>query len=180
MKRRRQTLIEQSAWPLWPLTFGFLVMMGYGCASTSLNPVLAEQFAQLTEWRSKAESWAYKLRLDTSKHGTEEFHKAEDLYIDAKGAVDAWIDSFRLNLTAVTEEDNKAAFERGAAKSREFIRYVKSMYVKGLAGTEAGELLVAIGVGIYREYKAAGEERKAAIKAELERVRWKSFNEIKF
>ena len=139
---------------------------------------LSNQIGQLTYWKSKAEQWAELIKHDPTKKNTDEYYKAWDLYIEAKSATDAWINEFSSALTISSEAENKKNIVDMENKSKEFVNYVRPMYVKGFSGKEIGEFAISIGMTIFKEYISANEHRKKEIKVELENVRWKSFNDI--
>ena len=139
---------------------------------------LSNQIGQLTYWKSKAEQWAKQIKHDPTKKDTDEYYKALDLYIEAKSATDAWINGFSSALAISSETENKKTIVDMENKSKEFVNYVRPMYVRGFSGKEIGEFVISIGMTIFKEYISANEHRKKEIKDELENVRWKSFNDI--
>ncbi len=162
----------------------FILLLPNYVTSNEMKKWLPNDVAQMTKWKSQAETYASKIKNKYSKTSPQ-YKKAFTLYIDAKSAIDAWIASLKTELILGGDinksESYNSLLNDAALKSHAFIQYSEGLYTrgKGIASLIILGDLEETGMRIWREYKKVSEDKKDKLKAALDELRWKSFDEIK-
>ena len=146
---------------------------------------LPEDIGHMTKWKSRAEAWALKIKKDYPIN-SEQYNQAFAYYIEAKAAVDAWIVSLKTDLILSGNINKSESYNRlldeAARKSHNFIQYSEKLYTvpRGKLSTFATILkdFTEIVTTIWEQFKKANEAKREEIRAVLEDLRWKSFDEI--
>jgi hypothetical protein len=162
-------------------------------APTDPPPTLSDAVAVLEKERSAAEQYAVVLAT-VGRKDIERYVRGIQLYADAKAEFDGLIAALRFDLI---EGNNPAKSQRfstalqGAAKKRiAFTDFVSDEVVGKIEGARPGlldvvkvvpDLVKAItdaGLAIWDSFRKASKERRDAILAEIDRLRWRSFADL--
>lgn len=140
----------------------------------------------ILELKSETEQQARRLKRDY-KENTPEFKNGESLYIDAKKKADVWIDTLIIDLRKESKSEmyNKSV-EDVSKNSAAFINYVKELeepHIKEskfekLSASEIEKMVIDVGLKIWAEWRKSSKERRDEIVQELEKIKWKNFDEI--
>ena len=149
--------------------------------------------AVLEKERSAAEQYAVVLAT-VGRKDIDRYVRGIQLYADAKAEFDGLIAALRIDLI---EGNNPAKSQRfatalqGAAKKRiAFTDFVSDEVVGKVEGARPGlldvvkvvpDLVKAItdaGLAIWDAFRKASKERRDAILAEIDRLRWRSFADL--
>ena len=156
-------------------------------------PTLSDAVAVLEKERSAAEQYAVVLAT-VGRKDIDRYVRGIQLYADAKAEFDGLIAALRVDLI---EGNNPAKSQRfatalqGAAKKRiAFTDFVSDEVVGKVEGARPGlldvvkvvpDLVNAItdaGLAIWDAFRKANKERREAILAEIDRLRWRSFADL--
>lgn len=162
-------------------------------APTDPPPTLSDAVAVLERERSAAEQYAVVLAT-VGRKDIDRYVRGIQLYADAKAEFDGLIAALRFDLI---EGNNPAKSQRfstalqGAAKKRiAFTDFVSDEVVGKVEGARPGlldvvkvvpDLVKAItdaGLAIWDSFRKASKERRDAILAEIDRLRWRSFADL--
>ncbi len=162
-------------------------------APTDPPPTLSDAVAVLEKERSAAEQYAVVLAT-VGRKDIDRYVRGIQLYADAKAEFDGLIAALRFDLI---EGNNPAKSQRfstalqGAAKKRiAFTDFVSDEVVGKVEGARPGlldvvkvvpDLVKAItdaGLAIWDSFRKASKERRDAILAEIDRLRWRSFADL--
>ena len=175
------------------LAAGLLLSGSRSSAATVDESALGEAVGVLAKEKSAAEQYAVVLATVGKKH-IETYLRGVTLYADAKADFDGLIEQLRFSLRDgynPTKSDKFTAALNGAAEKRvAFTKFVSSDVIGKIEGKKPGlpdvisavpELVKVIsdaGLSIWTAFHNAGKEKRDAIFADLDRLRWKSFGEL--
>lgn len=163
----------------------FFVFISNFAMGSEMKTWLPEDIAHMTKWKSRAEAWALKIKKDYPKN-SRQYDQAFAHYSEAKAAVDAWIVSLKTDLILSGNINKSESYNRllneAARKSHNFIQYSEKLCTvqRGNLSTFTTILrdLAEIGTTIWEQFQKASEAKREKIRAVLEDLRWKSFDEI--
>jgi len=153
---------------------------------------LSESMGLLREYRTRAEHYGGVLKGMESKVSRSVYRHGENLYVDGKAAVDRWLKVFIIDLRQTDRAEissaQKQALTDAATKADAFIEYVNALLNEDQK-RGWGELAKVIpdtftalldgGMKIWREFRGISAEKRDAMIADLEDLRWRDFGVIK-
>jgi hypothetical protein len=162
-------------------------------AAVSGEEMLAGAVGVLAHEKSAAEQYAVILAT-VGKADTARYVRGIQFYADAKAEFDAMIAELKFDLTTGQDPARSAVFtgalERAADKRVAFTTFVSREVVAKVDGARPGlpdvisaipELVKVItdaGLSIWKAFHDAGKERRDAILAEVDLLRWRSFADL--
>ena len=175
------------------LAAGLLLSGSRSSAATVDEGALGEAVGVLAKEKSAAEQYAVVLATVGKQH-IETYLRVVTLYADPKADFDGLIEPLRFSLRDgynPTKSDKFTAALNGAAEKRvAFTKFISSDAIGKIEGKKPGlpdvisavpELIKMIsdaGLSIWTTFHNAGKEKRDAIRADLDRLRWKSFAEL--
>lgn len=150
-------------------------------------PVVSDGVRMIAEQRSQAEDWALVLKREWAAD-TPVYRQSETLYIAAKAAFNGWIDQLKFDVQAghrlESSQQYQHTLQRAVEKSEAFARYVQA----NRHGTVSAQVVVPwvdligqlteAGIKIWQEWQRADQAYRDALKGELDKQKWRSFDAI--
>jgi cell division protein FtsB len=169
---------------LFLLILAAQIMPNIAMGST-MQTLLPENVAEMTKWKSRAEAWALKTKQNYSTDSTQ-YKQALAYYIDARAAVDALIAFLKTDLILSGDIEKSESYNRlldeAARKSYTFIQYSEKLYIvprsKYTTFSTILKDFVEVATTIIKEVRNGREAKKEKIRAALDDLRWKSFDDI--
>jgi hypothetical protein len=159
----------------------------------SPEAALADAVRVLTHEKSAAEQYAVILAT-AGKADVARYVRGIQLYADAKSEFDAMIAELKFNLTTGQDPTRSAVFSgalhQAAEKRVAFTSFISREIVDKLEGAKPGlpdviaavpELVKAItesGLSIWKAFRDASKERRDLILTEVDRLQWRSFEQL--
>lgn len=170
------------------LSLIILLNVCVGCPSVDIHPDTSNAIGTISEKKSLVEGNVSQIKNYFSKN-TEQYKKANKLYIEAKAAFDGWIDQFKFDLTAntdiATSDKYKKSLNKASEKGDVFLKYADSIIFKETkskavitAVTSILPFLTDAGIKIWEQYRMAAKERREEIRKDLDNLKWKAFDKI--
>jgi hypothetical protein len=182
---------------LFLLGFALAGISGKASNAEQLTPspeaALADAVRVLAHEKSAAEQYGVIL-ASAGKADIARYVRGIQLYADAKAEFDAMIAELKFNLTTGQDPTRSAVFssalQQAAEKRVAFTSFISREIVDKLSGAKPGlpdviaavpELVKAItesGLSIWKAFRDASKERRDAILAEVDRLQWRSFEQL--
>jgi hypothetical protein len=182
---------------LFLLSFALAALFGEASRAEQVTPspeaALANAVRVLAHEKSAAEQYAVILAT-VGKADIARYVRGIQRYADAKSEFDAMIAELKFNLTTGQDPTRSAVFsaalQQAAEKRVAFTSFISHEIVDKLEGAKPGlpmvieaapELVKAItesGLSIWKAFRDASKERRDAILTEVDRLQWRSFEQL--
>jgi hypothetical protein len=151
-------------------------------SSNSQSDLTPTGVASLAKFKSEAEDWSATFKKD-SKIDPAVRAKAEQLYIAARGSVNAWIVQYKWALAHndldPKSADYKTTLAAAIADGQAYVDHVNKVYVRGSISSQAVTLIGMVQkilTDFITMLKGAKDDEKKATIALLDSLQWKAWD----
>lgn len=169
-----------------------LILFMCGCSEperVTVPPDISNAIAVIEREKTKAGNGASMIKSKWTSN-TEQYNKGAELYTEAQGAFNGWIEQLKFDLVAGTNIETSGQYKESLSdslkKSDAFHNYV--LELQGKTGTKvfgpAGFVYDTItgvsdaAIKVWKEFRTAKKERREELIRLLDSYKWRPFREI--